>query len=348
MIFNTLNSLTNYIKVINTKMLSLNTKYGKNPLINASGCLCATKQMLDELYTGVQGAIITKSATLEPRQGNPEPRYWESQNAQLTINSMGLPNCGLKYYLDYYKAIPRVITDDKTRFVSIAGLTLEENKKLIDLIFNINGEYYKYIDAIELNLSCPNIIGHQQLAYDFPELDKYLADIIPYIQEKNINKPQLKLGLKLPPYFEFWQFDMVVNILKQYDNIIHFIHCVNSVPNALVIDPETESPVIKPKQGFGGLGGPIIKPIALANVHAFYVRIKENNLDIDIIGSGGVSTGTDVFEFILSGAEMVSVGSQLMMEGVVCFEYILAELEEIMNTKGYDSLMDFRGKLKQL
>lgn len=325
------------------------TKYGVNPLINASGCMCATKQMLDELITGVSGAIITKSATLLPRNGNPEPRYWESPDAQYTINSMGLPNCGLKYYLDYYKALPNS-PDCKARFISIAGMTLDENKALIAMIFDDTEQYYKYIDAIEINLSCPNILGHQQLAYDFSELAIYLRILIPYIQtcKPSSGAEHIKLGLKLPPYFEFAQFDSMTEILAPFAGIIHFIHCINSVPNGLVIDPETEAPVIKPKSGFGGLGGAIIKPIALANVRAFYTRFRDKDLNIDIIGSGGVSTGTDVFEFILAGAEMVSVGSQLMMEGVVCFEHILDELEEIMSTKGYGTLYDFRGKLKNL
>jgi dihydroorotate dehydrogenase (fumarate) len=331
-------------------MISLKTKYSVNPLINASGCMCATKQMLDELYTGVSGAIITKSATLQPRAGNPEPRYWESPDSQYTINSMGLPNCGLKYYLDYYRN-QGTISNCKTRFVSISGMTLDENKALVDMIFDDHEQYYKYIDAIEINLSCPNIIGHQQLAYDFSELAIYLGILIPYIREYyNQMSPlqPVKLGLKLPPYFEFAQFDAITNILTPFADSIHFIHSINSVPNGLVIDVETESPVIKPKSGFGGLGGTIIKPIALANVRAFYTRFHEKGLNIDIIGSGGVSTGTDVFEFILAGAEMVSVGSQLMMEGIVCFEHILEELEEIMSAKGYSELNDFRGKLKAL
>ena len=329
---------------------TIQCKYGKKPLINASGCMCATKQMLDELCAGVSGAIITKSATLLPRVGNPEPRYWESPDELFTINSMGLPNCGLKYYLDYYRELSlNRMHDDKTRFISIAGMSLDENKAMLDLIFDTDSQYYKYVDAIEINLSCPNIIGHQQLAYDFKELSIYLGILIPYIQA-NIptDASNLKIGLKLPPYLEFYQFDTVVKILSPYNGIINFIHCINSVPNGLIIDPETEAPVIKPKDGFGGLGGAIIKPIALANVRAFYTRFLEKGLCIDIIGSGGVTTGTDVFEFILAGAEMVSIGSQLMIEGIVCFEHILDELEEVMNIKGYTTLEEFRGKLKIL
>lgn len=331
-------------------MLSLKTKYAPNPLINASGCMCATTKMLDELNAGASGAIITKSATQNPRTGNPEPRYWESPYGTYTINSMGLPNCGFQYYLDYYK---NMIPNGKTRFVSIAGLSLDENKALIDLIFACpDTQYYCHIDAIEINPSCPNLIGHRQLAYDFAEFESYLAILIPYIEERRVRVMTqenhiIHIGLKLPPYFEFCDFDRITAILKSYQHVIQFIHCINSVPNGLVIDAETEAPVIVPKQGFGGLGGSIIKPIALANVRSFYTRFREEGLDIDIIGSGGISNGTDVFEFILAGAEMVSVGSQLMVEGVECFEYILEELEQLMAKKGYSTLDDFRGKLKK-
>lgn len=325
-------------------------KYSMTPLINASGCNCATTKMLNELAEAPGlCAIMTKSATLEPRAGNPEPRYWEALDQSFTINAMGLPNCGIKYYLDYYK---RLDGTKHSLFISIAGLTLEENKAMLDIIFSQDTEYYKYIDAIEINLSCPNLVGHSQLAYDFNDLDMYLSELLPYIrasQDSN-SAHHIAIGLKLPPYFEASQFDIITSILKKqnetFDQHIKFIHCINSVPNGLVIDPATESPVIKPKGGLGGLGGSIIKPVALANVRGFYTRFKQAGLEIDIIGSGGISTGTDVFEFILAGAEMVSIGSQLMLEGPNCFDRICTELMVIMQEKGYITLDAYRGKLK--
>ena len=100
--------------------------------------------------------------------------------------------------------------------------------------------------------------------------------------------------------------------------------------------------VIRPKNGFGGIGGEYIKPTALANVHAFYQRLKP---EIQIIGTGGVLTGRDAFEHILCGASMVQIGTTLHKEGVSAFERITAELKAIMEDKGYASLEDFRGKL---
>ena len=103
--------------------------------------------------------------------------------------------------------------------------------------------------------------------------------------------------------------------------------------------------MIRPKNGFGGIGGEYIKPTALANVHAFYQRL---NPQIQIIGTGGVLTGRDAFEHILCGASMIQVGTTLHKEGVGAFERITKELKEIMTEKGYQSLEDFRGKLNYM
>ncbi|HRM22783.1 MAG TPA: alpha-hydroxy-acid oxidizing protein, partial [Neisseria sp.] len=100
-----------------------------------------------------------------------------------------------------------------------------------------------------------------------------------------------------------------------------------------------------PKGGFGGIGGAYLKPTALANVRAFYERLKP---EIQIIGTGGVVNGSDVFEHILCGASMVQVGTTLQEEGIGAFARLTRELKEIMAAKGYQTLDDFRGRLKTL
>ena len=104
--------------------------------------------------------------------------------------------------------------------------------------------------------------------------------------------------MKLPPYFDIVHFDQAAAVFNQFPLV--FVNCVNSIGNGLYI--EDESVVIKPKNGFGGIGGDYIKPTALANVHAFYQRLKP---EIQIIGTGGVKSGRDAFERILCGASMV-------------------------------------------
>jgi len=326
---------------------------GQTPLLNASGCMCDTKAKLTVLHTeSLASGICSKSATPKHRSGNPDPRYWESPDGALTINSMGLPNLGIEYYLDWYKSLGHPKKGRKWRCVSLAGLTLEDNLSMLDLIYDPLHGYYQYIDAIEWNLSCPNLSGHGILAYDFPAMDTYLQRL-----ESNI----LKLAsshlnaiihiLKLPPYFEPHHFTQVAACIRKYP-VFRAVNTVNSIPNGLVIDPITETTVIYPKNGFGGIGGSVIKPTALANVRGLYLAF--NNQDVSttsnqkmiIIGTGGIVSGLDVFEFILCGADLVSIGSQLMIEGPDCFARINQELTEIMQEKGYTGLDDFRGKLK--
>ena len=163
--------------------------------------------------------------------------------------------------------------------------------------------------------------------------DKILSDVFDYF-----TKP---LGIKLPPYFDIVHFDQAAAIFNKFP--LCFVNCVNSIGNGLYV--EDESVVIRPKNGFGGIGGAYIKPTALANVHAFYQRL---NPTIQIIGTGGVLTGRDAFEHILCGASMVQVGTTLHKEGVESFERITEELKVMMAEKGYENIEDFRGKLNHL
>ena len=148
------------------------------------------------------------------------------------------------------------------------------------------------------------------------------------------------MGLKLPPYFDPSHFDHVAKVINKYPDTIKFITCINSLGNGLVIDPETDHPVIYPKGGLGGIGGDYCKPIALANVYQFYQR-----LDIPIIGCGGVKHGTDVYEHIMAGASLVQIGTQLVKEGPGCFKRIEREFLELIEKKGYSKIEDFRGKI---
>ena len=106
-----------------------------------------------------------------------------------------------------------------------------------------------------------------------------------------------------------------------------------------------KTPVIKPKGGFGGLGGALIKPVALANVRAFWKLLAGR---IPIIGTGGVVQGLDAFEHVLCGASAVQVGTVLVEEGVEVFERLERELEAELKSRGGRSAQDYRGKLKEL
>ena len=307
--------------------VSLSTTIGNftfdNCFMNAAGVHCYSKEELLDIYQSNAGSFVTKTATLEPREGNPLPRYADTSLG--SINSMGLPNLGLDYYLTFLEELEQSSTTKPT-FLSLTGLSSQETHQLLNIV-----NQSSFQGLIELNLSCPNVPGKPQVAYDFETTNHLLAEVFTYF-----TKP---LGIKLPPYFDIVHFDQAAAIFNQYPLV--FVNCINSIGNGLVI--EDESVLIRPKHGFGGLGGQYVKPTALANVHAFYQRL---NPSIQIIGTGGVINGRDAFEHILCGASMVQIGTTLHKEGIPAFQRLSQELREIMVQKGYESIDDFRGKLK--
>jgi len=333
-----------------------------NCVYNASGALCTTAEELVTLYESEAGAVLTKSCTMESRVGNPEPRYFSSTTNEtfysFSINSMGIPNNGVDFYMRlakelYEEEISFSPEKAKPFIISLSGLTVAENMQLLKKM-----ELAVGISAIELNVSCPNIVGKPQLGYDFDGLRSFLN-----LVQQNYCKA-VPLGLKLPPYFDFAQFEAVAEIIRDFP-VVEFIVCSNSLGNGLWVDTDTETVVIKPKNGFGGVGGSAMKATTLANVHKFYELLGEPSLDkyptivlangeiykrnpVAIIGCGGVITGKDVFDLVLCGASAVQIGTQFMLEGVTVFDSCSIELGELMAKKGYTCLSDFRGKLKYI
>lgn len=295
-------------------------------IFNTSGPRDETLPLLKIIGRSKSSAITMKSCTLEPRTGNPEPRYADLPNKS-SINSMGLPNLG---YKEYVKFVPILKKEFKKPVVaSICGMTLEDDIVMFKAFNDTD------VDLIEFNPGSPNTIGKPIVGYDVKEMDRLLKSVT-----KICKKP---LGVKLPPYFDLIHFEQIANVLKKYP--VKFITCINSIGNGLVIDPQKEAPVIKPKGGFGGIGGRVIKYTTLANVRKFYELLEDK---IQIIAVGGVASGIDAFECILAGASAVQVGTVYMQEGPTCFNRIQKELAEYMNKKGYTNIEDFRGKLRTL
>jgi dihydroorotate dehydrogenase (fumarate) len=283
-----------------------------------------TREELEGLGRSRAGAIVTKSMTVESRQGNPAPRYHAFPGG--SINSMGLPNLG---YRAYAELIPRLKSFGKPVIASVAGLC-EDDFHTIAATINASKP-----DLIEVNLSCPNIPGKPQIGYDLEASERLIMRV-----RKVITVP---MGVKLPPYFDPAHHDAMAQVLGRTG--VDFLSLINSVGNGLVVDPAAETVVIKPKGGFGGLGGPLIKPVALANVRAFWTRF---NGKLPIIGTGGVVSGQDVFEHLLCGASAVQIGTVLVDEGLGVFGRLQAELASVLEQKGYASPAACIGKLKEL
>jgi len=309
--------------------MELSTKIGivniSVPIMNASGSECTTEKQLSDLSLSKTGAVVSKSCTACSRGGNSHPKYY--YNGHCSINSNGLENLGIDEYINISQKVKT-----KPFILSVSGINSYENEYILTKVerdrINCGN-----ISSVELNLSCPNIIGKPQIGYCFDDMDK-LIGMACKIYKGN-------LGLKLPPYFDIEHFNIAASIIKKHPQV-NFITCCNSIGNGLIIDSDSEQTVIHPKDGLGGIGGNFIKPTALANVWMMSRQLP----GVDVIGCGGVSNGDDMFQHILCGASAVQVGTHLVEEGVGCFDKILAEFRDIMHSKGYDNISDFKGKLK--
>jgi dihydroorotate dehydrogenase (fumarate) len=292
--------------------------------MNASGALCVTREELLALGRSRAGAIVTKSMTVEARQGNPSPRYYGFPGG--SINSMGLPNLGCRAYAEL---IPELKRFGKPVIASVAGLCEDDFPAIAEAI------NASLPDLIEVNLSCPNIPGKPQIGYDAEASERLMKRV-----RKVVTVP---MGVKLPPYFDPAHHKLMGDVIGRCG--VDFLNLINSVGNGLVVNPKTETVVIKPKGGFGGLGGTIIKPVALANVRAFW---KHFDGKMPIIGTGGVMEGVDAFEHFLCGASAVQIGTVLVEEGLDVFARLEAELGACLEQKGYRSVVECRGRLKEL
>lgn len=292
-------------------------------ILNASGVRDTTLKELKAVAKSDSSAIVMKSCTIEPRKGNLEPRYMGVPFG--SIQSMGLPNLGCREYIRFSSKLKKY---GKPIIASVAGFCVDDYRTIVSAFQDSD------VDLIEVNLSCPNLEG-RTLAYDFEQT----AEILRAISDLG-NKPY---GLKLPPYCDSAHRTQVAELIEKYG--VSFITLINSIGTSLIIDPETEKPVIRPKGGLGGLCGSYIKPIALGNVRAFYKLLKNK---VSIFGVGGIESGTDAFEFLLAGADAVQVATTFEKQGPSCFGRINKELTKILKRKRYNSIQGVKGALKEL
>ena len=139
-------------------------------------------------------------------------------------------------------------------------MTLEDNVKILGDVFSKYKECS--ISGIELNLSCPNIIGKPQVGYDFEAFRETLRRVY------ELDVPGELNGNKLPPYFDTSHWGMAFDVVRDFP--LDTITCINSVGNGLVVVPVHECSVISPKKGLGGIGGSHVKSVALSNVFQFF------------------------------------------------------------------------------
>lgn len=265
-----------------------------SPVVLLSGCVG-----FGEEYTRVvgftnrdAGAIVLKGTTLEPRLGNPAHRISETPAGML--NAIGLQNPGAKRVVN---DILPTLDFGETRFIAnVCGSTVEDYAAVTALFDD------SPIDAIEINISCPNIKEGGVSFGNDPDMSARVVEAC----RKHTSKP---LIAKLSPN----QTDISENARRCIEAGSDGLAVINTMMG-MAIDVETRQPVIGNVQG--GLSGPAIKPIALLKVKQVYEVAHRHN--VPIIGQGGITNAHDALEFMLAGATAVGVGTALFYEPLIC------------------------------
>tara|TARA_Y100001935_G_scaffold107705_1_gene89347 strand:- start:162 stop:1061 length:900 start_codon:yes stop_codon:yes gene_type:complete len=253
-----------------------------SPIIAASGTFGYGNEVEKFIDLSKLGAVITKSITLQPRQGNLSPRIHGSDSGM--INSIGLANIGVeKFCKDKVESLNNL----KTKYiVSIAGSTINEYVEILTQIEQSNGSHVGY----EINISCPNV-KHGGIEFGVD------TDIVSSLTRHLRQLTQKLLIIKLTPNVT----DISKIALSAEESGADAISAVNTF-QGLAIDYKTGKMLLSTT--FGGVSGSPIKPLALAKVHKIY-----NKINIPIIGMGGICTYEDTIEFFRVGSSMVQIGT---------------------------------------
>jgi dihydroorotate dehydrogenase (NAD+) catalytic subunit len=274
----------------------------RNRVINASGTFdaIAAKRVYGNalLEDFPFAAFVSKTITLEPRAGNEPQRIWETPAGM--INSIGLPNKGLEGFLA--EDLPQLAELPVPLIVSVMGTSHEQFARLVE---GVGGR--DEVAAIELNVSCPNvhsglIVGEQ------PQETASLLEALRPLTEK-------PLIVKLTPNVA----DPAAVAVGAEEGGADAVSLINTM-KASAIDPRTGQPGIG--AGQGGLSGPAVRPIAVAQVRAVAAAVG-----IPIVGMGGVASGADAYEMLAAGATLVAVGTESFRDPRAAIR-IAAELSE--------------------
>lgn len=288
----------------------------KNPVMVASGTFGSGQEFLPYLELSHLGAIVTKTVTLEKREGNPPPRICETPSGLL--NSIGLQNKGLNLFIK--EDLPFLKKLGTPIIVSIAGFSIPE---FITLVTKLNP---LRISALELNVSCPNVKKGGIVFGSDPQLTANLV--------KEVKKvAKLPLIIKLTP-----NVTDIGEIAQAAENSgADAISLVNTFLG-MAIDPSTFRP--KLSTIVGGLSGPAIKPLALRMVWEVASKVK-----LPVVGMGGIMNTSDALEFLLAGATAIAIGTANFINPKVTIE-VIEGLEKFLEEKELSSIKEIIGKVK--
>ncbi len=286
-----------------------NVKF-KNPLILASGILDEQGETMLRVARAGAGGIVTKSIGVDERQGYENPTVVDIENG--LINAVGLSNPGIENFGDEIKIA-------KKGNVPVVGSIFGKENEFPYLAKRM--EDYG-VDAVELNFSCPHVKGYGSEIGQNPDL---VEEII-----KNVKiKVNIPVFAKLTP-----NVTSVVETAKAAEKADAIV-LINTV-RAIAIDVYAKKPILWNR--FGGYSGPGIKPIGLRAVYD--VR---SEMDIPIIGVGGIVNWKDAVEYILAGANAVQIGSGIYYRGLGIFKEILTGIKNYMKKENFSKIEDFSG-----
>lgn len=257
----------------------------RGPVLNGSGtfdAIAARRTFGDELIEKFPfDAFVSKTITLEPRQGNPPPRLWETPAG--LINSIGLPNKGLEGFLRH--DLPQLAELPVPLAVSVMGFTRDELAVLVEAVAARDE-----VSLIELNVSCPNVETGLVMGAEPAETARAVERLRPLT-----SKP---LIVKLTPN----ALEPPAGALAAQDAGADAVSLVNTL-KGVALDPRTRRPWLG--GGTGGVSGPAIRAVALEQVAAVAQRVE-----IPVVGMGGIASGRDARDFVAAGATCVAVGTE--------------------------------------
>lgn len=268
-----------------------------NPVIPASGTIGYGLELSDWIDLNDLGAILTKSITLLPKKGNPQPRLYETDLG--LMNSIGLENQGWPQFVsEIYPFISSLTT---AKWVSIAGSSVSEYIELLGKLQDFK------LDAVEINVSCPNVKkGGIPFCFHIPSL----KELLKASQKTNPVMKIIKVSIESQP---------ITDICHMIEDEGFSAVCIGNTVRGVVIDVENQKPYFANQ--IAGMSGPAIKPIALRAIWEVY----QSGLKIPIIGCGGIQNANDVLAFILAGATCVEIGSANLVDPT-CMTKVIHDL----------------------
>lgn len=276
----------------------------EHPILNGSGtfdAIAARRAFGDELLQKFPfAAFVSKTVTVEPRQGNPPPRLWELAGG--LMNSIGLPNKGLAGYLE--EDLPELARLPVPLIANVMGFSQDEVAELV-AAFSSRSE----VAALELNVSCPNVKTGLVMGADPGETGALLARVRPLTDKPLIVKLSPSAG------------DLVGVARAAEEAGADALSLINTLPG-MALDPRTATPWLGGRTG--GVSGPAIRAIALGQVSAV-----AGSVAIPLIGMGGVARGRDALDLLRAGATLVAVGTESFRDPAAGHR-VASELEELL------------------